>query len=126
MQVLLKMLVKIIKCLYNLSNINIGSNNFNNSVCTYNIENIKSCTRSNYNFAYCPFRHHFYLLLVPASFQNMKECANNSNYTFGGFSVLNVCQLSHINALKSLLIFWSSGSISHISLFQQVLDIKLN
>lgn len=37
-QVLLKMLVKIIKCLYNFY-INTGSNNFNNSICTYNIEN---------------------------------------------------------------------------------------
>lgn len=105
MQVLLKMLVKIIKCLYNLSNINIGTT----LIILYvhiTLKTKKSCTTSKYNLAYCPFRYHFYLLLVPASFQNMKECANYSDYKLQGFSVLNVCHLSHINnALKSLLIF---------------------
>lgn len=52
MQVSLKMLVKIIKYLNNFSNINIGNNNFNNSICTQDIENIKSCTSPKNNVAH--------------------------------------------------------------------------
>lgn len=78
------MLVKIIKYLYNFSNINIGNNNFNNFIRTQNTENIKSCTRSNCNFAYCLFWNHFYLLLVSIWFQNMKGYANYSGYKLKG------------------------------------------
>lgn len=52
------MLVKIIKCLYNFSSINIGNNNFNNSISTQYIENIKSHTRLNIT-AHYHFRYHF-------------------------------------------------------------------
>ena len=52
------MLVKIIKCLYNFSSINIGNNNFNNSISTQYIENIKSQTRLNIT-AHYHFRYHF-------------------------------------------------------------------
>ena len=54
---LLKMLVKIIKCLYNFSSINIRNNNFNNSVSTQYIENTKSRTRLNIT-AHYHFRYH--------------------------------------------------------------------
>ena len=54
---LLKMLVKIIKCLYNFSSINIGNNNFNNSVSTQYTENIKSHTKLSIT-AHYHFRYH--------------------------------------------------------------------
>lgn len=57
MQMSLKMLVKIIKCLYNFPSINIGNNNFNNPISTQYTENIKSRTGLNIT-AHYHFRYH--------------------------------------------------------------------
>lgn len=85
-QVLLKMLVKIIKCPYDFSNINTGNDNVNNFTHTWNREKIKSCTRLKYHFAHSPFRYLIYRL-IPASFQKRKGLQTSRFQCFEWMSV---------------------------------------